>query len=138
MHFHNSRRSTTPIKNITSPTEHHTIIRVPEITINCSIPFLVVYKRSTKIANSEMTIHAILLINAFVVSVFSLAANSLLVYLIHNKTTSQLKSFSRLMLMHCFSDVFLMFDHVIVGAVRALEGVEWRLILVILLKLDRQ
>jgi hypothetical protein len=63
------------------------------------------------------TARAVLLTNNSIAAVLSVFLNCLLIYLINKRTTQQLKAFSRLMIVHCCSDVVLILDYLTAGAV---------------------
>lgn len=64
-----------------------------------------------------MTIHTLMLTNGAIASVCSLLLNCLLAFLVLKYTPTQMKGYSRLMLMHCFCDVLYDFSQFAIGPV---------------------
>jgi hypothetical protein len=56
-----------------------------------------------------MTIRDTILIGAVILTAFSVLFNSLLIFLVLKYTASQMKGYSRLILIHCLCDLFYMF-----------------------------
>jgi uncharacterized protein YqhQ len=68
-----------------------------------------------------MAIHAITLTSGFFAAIFSVIFNSLLVFLVVKYTATQMKGYSRLLLMHCISDVLCELAQASIGSVRYLS-----------------
>jgi hypothetical protein len=64
-----------------------------------------------------MTIRAIMLTNAGIATVSAILFNSLLAFLVLKYTSSKMKGYSRLILLHCICDVFGDFMQFSIGAV---------------------
>jgi uncharacterized protein YqhQ len=64
-----------------------------------------------------MAIRSTILINAGIALIFSILFNSLLVFLVLKHTAIKMKGYSRLILVHCVSDIFYNFVQFSIGGV---------------------